>query len=248
MNRNNDRQQYTGQLGGHIAANFRRHHPGYTRYPDQQNYRKDEPLSEAASDILRSRVNLIESLFSNTPTKDSANRFFDTLTRDPSDAEAKNVKNLLSQHGYDVPSEDETLVQANQRMRNEQRQLDSGSYLPTAMSRKRQLAGDEASIAENQEPLISKLLSQLTPEDLEKLTRMQGAKAESTFREQPQEVISTDEPIDSYLTGDYAPVDVPAGSIESQPINLSQSPQYREFAEREAETRRQRQKRLQGGF
>jgi len=201
------------------------------------------PAGDAAErDVKYSRGNL----FTSQPR--AADRYAQSLSRNPSDMEAQDVRNILQKLEQPQAGYDETLLQADKRLADTKREQETQAYQPTLMRRKRQMVGDEASMAENQDPLIGKLLSQLTPEDLEKLTRMQGAIAESTFREQPQEVISTDEPIDSYLTGDYAPVDVPAGSTESQPINLSQSPQYREFAEREAETRRQRQKRLQGGY
>jgi len=205
------------------------------------------PAGDAAErDVKYSRGNL----FTSQPR--AADRYAQSLSRNPSDMEAQDVRNILQKLEQPQAGYDETLLQADKRLADTKREQETQAYQPTLMRRKRQMVGDEASMAENQDPLIGKLLSQLTPEDLEKLTRMQGAIAESTFREQPQEVVSTDEPIDPHfsLNDRRRPStdEIMLPMEEDIPRNLSQSPQYREFTEREAETRRQRQKRLQGGY
>ena len=200
----------------------------------------------AQQDVRRSRGNL----FTSKPR--AADRYAQSLSRNPSDKEAKHVRSILQTFEQPQASYDETLLQADKRLADEKRERETQTYQPTIMRRKRQMEGDIASIAANQDPLIGKLLSELTPEDLEKLTRMQGAIAESTFREQPQEVVSTDEPIDPHfsLNDPRRPSidEIILPMEEDIPRNLSQSPRYREFAEREASTRRQRQKRLHGGY
>ena len=240
---NGDLQQQLNDLI-EVYADF----PKHRRFVEPPNvpmaiYGADD---KAAEDVQMSRGNL----FTSKPR--AADRYTQSLSRNPSDREARHVRSILQAFKQPQASYDETLLQADKRLADTKREEETQAYQPTLMRRKRQMVGDEASMAENQDPLISKLLSQLTPEDLEKLTRMQGAIAESTFREQPQEVVSTDEPIDPHFSLND-PRRPPIHEIvlpleEDIPRNLSHSPQYREFAEKEAGTRRQRQKRLQGGY